>query len=109
VNSAKERDRALAAIDALALPLEASGGPFTKVRRSDRHGFDAWLERQTGAATARFMPLFGIFLMTLVLINLPLLAARSGDHSLSRRLVAMAMGWLISSAGRTRSSLLWFR
>ncbi len=68
VASPAERDRALAAIDALALPLEASGGPFTKVRRVGSPWLDAWLERQTGAATVRFMPLFGLFLMTLVLI-----------------------------------------
>lgn len=68
VKSPAERDRALAAIDALALPLEASGGPFTKVRRVGSPWLDAWLERQTGAATVRFMPLFGLFLMTLVFI-----------------------------------------
>jgi predicted RND superfamily exporter protein len=68
VNSPAERDRVLAAIDGLVLPLEASGGPITKVRRVGSSWLDAWLERQTGAATARFMPLFGIFLMTLVFI-----------------------------------------
>jgi predicted RND superfamily exporter protein len=68
VNSPAERNRALTAIDSLALPLEASGGPFTMVRRVGSPWLDAWLERQTGAATVRFMPLFGIFLMTLVLV-----------------------------------------
>jgi predicted RND superfamily exporter protein len=68
VNSPAERDRALTAIDALVLPLEASGGPFTQVRRVGSPWLDAWLERQTGAATVRFMPLFGIFLMALVVI-----------------------------------------
>jgi uncharacterized protein len=68
VKSPAERDRVLAAIDSLALPLDASGGPFTKVRRVGSPWLDAWLERQTGAATVRFMPLFGLFLMTLVLI-----------------------------------------
>jgi predicted RND superfamily exporter protein len=68
VKSPAERDRVLAAIDSLALPLEASGGPFTKVRRVGSPWLDAWLERQTGAATVRFMPLFGLFLMTLVLV-----------------------------------------
>jgi predicted RND superfamily exporter protein len=68
VKSPEERDRALKAIDALALPLESSGGPFTKVRRVGSPWLDAWLERQTGAATARFMPLFGVFLMSLVLV-----------------------------------------
>ncbi len=68
VKSPVERDRALGAIDSLVLPVEASGGTFTKVRRVGSPWLNAWLERQTGAATARFMPLFGIFLMTLLLI-----------------------------------------
>src|SRR5271170_171490 len=68
VKSPAERDRALAAIDSLALPLENSGGPFSKVRRVGSPWLEAWLERQTGVATARFMPLFGLFLMVLVLI-----------------------------------------
>jgi predicted RND superfamily exporter protein len=68
VKSPAERDRLLTAIDSVALPLEASGGPFTKVQRVGSPWLDAWLERQTGAAIARFMPLFGIFLMTLVLV-----------------------------------------
>jgi uncharacterized protein len=68
VNSPDERNQVLAAIDSLVLPLETSGGPFTKIRRVGSPWLEAWLERQTGAATARFMPLFGIFLMTLVVI-----------------------------------------
>ena len=68
VNSSDERNRVLAAIDSLVLPLESSGAPFSKIRRVGSPWLDAWLERQTGAATARFMPLFGIFLMTLVVI-----------------------------------------
>jgi uncharacterized protein len=68
VNSPAERDRVLTAIDALALPLEKSGGTFTAVRRVGSPWLEAWLERQTGTATKRFMPLFGIFLMALVLI-----------------------------------------
>jgi hypothetical protein len=68
VNSPAERDRALKAIDSLALPLASATGPFNTVRRVGSPWLDAWLERQTGASTARFMPLFGVFLMTLVLI-----------------------------------------
>jgi uncharacterized protein len=68
VKSRAERDRALKAIDSLVLPVEAAGGAITKVRRVGSPWLNAWLERQTGAATARFMPLFGIFPMTLVLI-----------------------------------------
>ena len=68
VSSPAERDRALKAIDSLVLPLKGSDGPFTGVRRVGSPWLDAWLERQTGTATTHFMPLFGLFLMTLVLI-----------------------------------------
>ncbi len=68
VKSRAERDRALRAIDSLVLPVEAPGGTITRVRRVGSPWLNAWLERQTGAATARFMPLFGIFPITLVLI-----------------------------------------
>jgi uncharacterized protein len=68
VNSPAERDQALAAIDAKVLPLGATGHPFTAVRRVGSPWLDAWLEKQTGASTKKFMPLFGIFLLTLVLI-----------------------------------------
>ncbi len=68
VSSPAERDRALAAIDALVLPLDKARTPFAAVRRVGSPWLDAWLEKQTGAATERSMPLFGIFLMALVLI-----------------------------------------
>ncbi|HYB66078.1 MAG TPA: MMPL family transporter [Steroidobacteraceae bacterium] len=68
VHSPAERDRALAAIDAQLRPLEARSSPFTAVRRVGSPWLDAWLERQTGLATKRFMPLFGVFLLGLVLI-----------------------------------------
>jgi uncharacterized protein len=68
VNSPTERDQVLAAIDARVLPIEATGHPFTAVRRVGSPWLDAWLEKQTGASTRKFMPLFGIFLLTLVFI-----------------------------------------
>jgi predicted RND superfamily exporter protein len=72
VNSPAERNRALAAIDAVVLPLEKSGPPgalpFSAIRRVGNPWLDAWLERQTGTATKKFMPLFGIFLSTLVAV-----------------------------------------
>jgi uncharacterized protein len=68
VDSPAERDQALAGIDALVLPIEATGHPFTAVRRVGAPWLDAWLEKQTGASTRKFMPLFGIFLLTLVFI-----------------------------------------
>jgi uncharacterized protein len=92
VNSAAERDRVLRAIASLALPLEASGGPFTKVRRVGSPWLDAWLERQTGSATARFMPLFGIFLLTLVLIVYRSWRALGAIIFTLGALVAIAMG-----------------
>ena len=68
VNSPAERDQVLAAIDAKVLSIDATGHPFTAVRRVGSPWLDAWLEKQTGAATKKFMPLFGIFLLTLVFI-----------------------------------------
>jgi uncharacterized protein len=68
VASPAERDTALAAIDALVLPLEGSKQPFTAVRRVGTPWLDAWLERQTGSSTKKSMPLFGVFLMLLVFI-----------------------------------------
>src|ERR1700674_3283943 len=68
VNSPAERDQVLTAIDAKVLPLPATGHPFTAVRRVGSPWLDAWLERQTVASTKQFMPLFGIFLLTLVFI-----------------------------------------
>src|SRR3984893_2414831 len=72
VNSPAERDRALAAIDAVVLPVEKRGQPgalpFSAIRRVGNPWLDAWLGRETGTATKKFMPLFGIFLMTLVFV-----------------------------------------
>ena len=68
VNSPTERDQVLAAIDARVLPIEATGHPFKAVRRVGAPWLDAWLEKQTGESTKKFMPLFGIFLLTLVFI-----------------------------------------
>ena len=92
VKSPAVRNRALAAIDALVLPLEDSGGPITKVRRVGSPWLDAWLEHQTGAATVRFMPLFGIFLMTLVFIIYRSWRALAAIILTLGALVAIAMG-----------------
>jgi hypothetical protein len=92
VNSPAGRDRALKAIDALALPLEKSGGPFTAVRRVGTPWLDAWLERQTSTATKRFMPLFGIFLIALVLIVYRSLRALGAIVLTLGSVVAIAVG-----------------
>jgi uncharacterized protein len=68
VKTPAERDQVLAAIDSQVLPIEAHGRPFTAVRRVGSPWLDAWLEKQTGESTKKFMPLFGAFLLTLVFI-----------------------------------------
>ena len=60
------RDAELAAIDAACDAFTAPTGPFTLIRRVGQPWLDAWLEHETAAATARSMPLFGLFLVTLV-------------------------------------------
>lgn len=87
-----ERDVVLGAIDSLVLPLEKPGAPFSRVRRVGSPWLDAWLERQTGAATARFMPLFGLFLMTLVFITYRSWRALGAIVLTLGTLVAIAMG-----------------
>jgi uncharacterized protein len=68
VHTPGERDRTLAAIDTTLTPFARAGSPFTAVRRVGSPWLDAWLERQTALATKRFMPLFGVFLVVLVLL-----------------------------------------
>jgi predicted RND superfamily exporter protein len=92
VDSPAERDRALAAIDALVLPLEKPGGPYAAVRRVGSPWLDAWLERQTGSATRKFMPLFGIFLMSLVLLVYRSWRALAAIVLTLGAVVAMAVG-----------------
>jgi uncharacterized protein len=92
VNSPAERDQALAAIDAKVLPLDATGHPFTAVRRVGSPWLDAWLERQTGASTKKFMPLFGVFLLTLVFIVYRSWRALAAIVLTLGAVVAMAVG-----------------
>jgi predicted RND superfamily exporter protein len=92
VKSPAERNGALAAIDALVLPLEGPGKPFTAVRRVGTPWLNAWLERQTGAATKKFMPLFGVFLMTLVFIVYRSWRALAAIVLALGAVVAMAVG-----------------
>ena len=92
VSSPLERDHALAAIDSLVLPLEKSGVPFTAVRRVGSPWLNAWLERQTGVATKKFMPLFGLFLIALVLIVYRSLRALGAIILTLGSVVAIAVG-----------------
>ena len=69
VRSPADRDRMLSAIDAAVAPLSGNhGGPFTRIRRVGSPWLDAWLEHETQVATQRSMPLFGVFLVTLIFL-----------------------------------------
>ena len=92
VATPESRNRALAAIDSLVLPLETSGGPFTAVRRVGSPWLNAWLERQTGVATKKFMPLFGLFLVALVLVVYRSLRALAAIILTLGCVVAIAVG-----------------
>src|SRR5262249_28748877 len=92
VSSPESRNQVLAAIDSLVMPLEKSGGPFTTVRRVGSPWLNAWLERQTGVATKKFMPLFGLFLVALVLIVYRSLRALGAIILTLGSVVAIAVG-----------------
>ncbi len=72
-----ERDATLASIDAAIAatlsatadgsPLAADPGRITAVGRVGAPWLDSWLERETAAATVRYFPLFGAFVVLLVL------------------------------------------
>lgn len=91
VSSPNERNAALAAIDSVVSAASASGA-FTAVRRVGSPWLEAWLERQTTAATKRFMPLFGVFLMVLVLIVYRSWRALAAIILTLGAVVAMAVG-----------------
>ena len=93
VHSPAERDAALAAIEAATQPFESvSGGPFTAVRRVGAPWVNAWLEAKTAVATMRFMPLFGVFLMTLILLVYRSWRALAAIVLTLAAVVAMAVG-----------------
>ena len=92
VNTPAQRDRALTDIDALLRPLDETGRPFTAIRRVGSPWLDAWLERQTGTSTKKFMPLFGIFLVALVFIVYRSWRALAAIILTLGSVVAMAVG-----------------
>jgi predicted RND superfamily exporter protein len=68
VHSPAERNQALADIEAATRPFAAPGAAFTAVRRVGSPWLNEWLEERTGSASKRGMPLFGVFLMTLIFV-----------------------------------------
>jgi hypothetical protein len=67
VDGAAQRDQALAAVDRAIAAATAGDGAVTRVRRVGGPWIDAWLERETAAATVRYFPLFGAFVVVLIL------------------------------------------
>jgi uncharacterized protein len=70
VTSPAERDRTLRAVDAAIAEVRASPvgrAGITNVRRVGAPWLDSWLEHETGAATLRFFPLFGSFVVLLTI------------------------------------------
>jgi predicted RND superfamily exporter protein len=68
VHSPAERDQALAAIEAVAKPFAAPAGPFSAVRRVGAPWLNAWLEAKASSSSRQVMPLFGIFVVVLILL-----------------------------------------
>ncbi len=60
------RDRLLADIDIVVTGVPGRSSSIDRVRRIGRPWIDAWLERETSASSARYFPLFGAFIVSLV-------------------------------------------
>jgi uncharacterized protein len=67
VAGAAQRDEALASIDRAVAATTAAHPALGRVRRVGAPWVDAWLERETAANTVRFFPLFGAFVVLLIL------------------------------------------
>lgn len=92
VRSPVERDKALAAIEALTKPSESTRSPFTAVRRVGSPWLNAWLEAKTSTASMRVMPLFGLFLMALIVVVYRSWRALAAIVLTLAAVVAMAVG-----------------
>ena len=68
VRGARQRDEALAAIDRALAPIEAAPAPLRGIRRIGGPYVDAYLEAETARASQRYFPLFGLFVIVIVLV-----------------------------------------
>lgn len=67
VRGADERDATLAALDRALAPFEADPAPLTRIGRVGGPYVDAYLEAETGRASLRAFPLFGLFVVVIIL------------------------------------------
>jgi hypothetical protein len=67
VKSGAERQAVLDAIDAVIGPLEKSPAPFSAVRKVGQPYVNAYLDNDTRAVGLRYFPLFGLFVVVLVI------------------------------------------
>ena len=68
VGGAAERDATLGAIDRALKPFETDPAPLTRIGRVGGPYVDAYLEAETGRASLRAFPLFGLFVVVIILI-----------------------------------------
>jgi len=68
VRGARQRDETLAAIDRALAPIEAAPAPLRGIGRVGGPYVDAWLEAETARASLRCFPLFGLFVIGIVLV-----------------------------------------
>ena len=61
------RDRLLDRITEIVSAVPGWSTSIDRVRRVGRPWIDAWLERETAASSVKFFPLFGVFVVSLVL------------------------------------------
>jgi predicted RND superfamily exporter protein len=67
VHDAGGRDAVLAEVDAALRPFDDSPAPLTSVRRIGGPYVDAYLEKETARASNRSFPLFGAFIVAIIL------------------------------------------
>src|SRR4029450_5497316 len=63
VSNPIERDETLAAIDKVLAPYDAAPAPLTRIRRVGGPYVDSYLETETGRASMKYLPLFGLFII----------------------------------------------
>ena len=66
VSDSLERDQVLGQIRAVIDDALARPGAISNIRSVGKPWIDSWLERETAASTARYFPLFGLFIVLII-------------------------------------------